>query len=1035
MYLPTVVSSYKPNIFLTALLVCLGSMTFATHDAGSDISYRCIDTLKYEVTYRIYRACAASQMSFSTQFTLRSSSSNTPLQLSPTLISISDITQICDTVSKPCSPTNTSESGNGFELFILRDTVDFSAHPFDTFIGTNCTVYFEYSRCCRNTDITGTNVPYYNFAMLNLCLAKWNTSPEFLSNPKIWYPIYQPSIENPGVAERSDHDSISFGLGSVLRDWEDTSTYFGHPKTQLTWYNPSGAGFINPNANPPVGFYFDEKTGQFVFTPMQYNTGYFVFEIREWRKQSDGTFAHIGTVRQDKFFFVRATQSNNPPVYFGTLDNVGKDFYTCAGDTFCYQVNYTDYVKIPPPPAKTPPSDFVQLDWNHGIPEAEFGLIDSSAKQQKGRICWHPQEKDISTTPYQATFIATDNNCPFNSASSIPIRVYVFPKPQGELQFSALRCGRTALSAANINSSENFPISLFWDVLDSSGNTLEKDPFRPQFAAGKYPSQLAADTIRFFKNGQYILRLRLKNQGGETTLYDTLSVLDVVELPGISDTSICCYSSLQLDSLNDFAGSNWSATYPAILNNGLVTSAFGCDSTYHHLTIKLHRQSTDKLCSDSLSIDVAVTPVPTVKLGDFERCVSSGPMIIDTNLIKTNNPDLIDPAYLNFSCSNCIEGEFDKYINQNPFSILAPFAEKNTLQQFNVVLETDAPYGCSYSDSATWIWIGSPEIDRSVLGRDTTYYTLCTGEESVILEHSDTLSYWQSTRLGLLNNPVQLDTMPHGEDTLLLVSKYQCGTDTVILNFVPHIVGHIVPRDTSIVSTTDQTVFLESNFGSSTIIWHLQGFGILDEDTGINNILFIPENLSDSLQYSAVTILFNPDYECQLSSDTTIIEIRPSPCTPISTETLEFRNIRLSGERSNLTTYTWILPDGTIDSEPSTTLDFNPTFKGLVELITTTSFGDSCRGSVWIDFTSVLNPDYPDFALYPNPVDGLLKIVGIDDLDHSGVSFQITDLVGQKVLSGITFGLIDCRPLNPGMYHLTILQNGYIITKPFIRNP
>ena len=88
----------------------------ATHVMGADITYKCIDTLKFEFIIKYYRYCGGVAFGNPSNITkLICTKTGSSQGVSLTRTSIRDVTPVCATATKPCNPSNTSRTGDGIE--------------------------------------------------------------------------------------------------------------------------------------------------------------------------------------------------------------------------------------------------------------------------------------------------------------------------------------------------------------------------------------------------------------------------------------------------------------------------------------------------------------------------------------------------------------------------------------------------------------------------------------------------------------------------------------------------------------------------------------------------------------------------------------------------------------------------------------------------------------------------------------------------------------------------------------------------------
>ena len=102
---------------------------------GADITYRHIDSLKYEFTIKTYRDCRGIPASAITTTIRCNNASSKAISRKPVRVSIDDVTNICDLAKPPCTPENT-RAGKGVEEHVFKDTIDFSLTAFKKLL--NC---------------------------------------------------------------------------------------------------------------------------------------------------------------------------------------------------------------------------------------------------------------------------------------------------------------------------------------------------------------------------------------------------------------------------------------------------------------------------------------------------------------------------------------------------------------------------------------------------------------------------------------------------------------------------------------------------------------------------------------------------------------------------------------------------------------------------------------------------------------------------------------------------------------------------------
>lgn len=292
------------------LLSCLLFLVFsnkvlATHVAGAEITYESVGFDKYKIYVTYYRDCRGVPLSNPGSQTKLVCATGGQVNLSLTLESIEDITEVCSSIAKPCSPSNTFGTGAGREKHIYSTTVDFSVAPYNT-LGSCNFIRIETGQCCRNSAITtgAANQMFYTYAEIDRSVSKTNTSVSYKYSPNCQICANQPFRGSMGGVDYIDHDSLSYEMDHPQSGWNRNISYSGtylaynHP---FTVYYPGSLTppYKNHKASPPIGFYFDNKTGNMHFTPTDTKeVTVFVVKTTEWKKNSSGVWKKAGTTRR-----------------------------------------------------------------------------------------------------------------------------------------------------------------------------------------------------------------------------------------------------------------------------------------------------------------------------------------------------------------------------------------------------------------------------------------------------------------------------------------------------------------------------------------------------------------------------------------------------------------------------------------------------------------------------------------------------------------------------------------------------------------
>ena len=531
----------RSTLILLAILFSFQSQ--ATHVTGSVITYKAIDTFKYEISVVYYRDCYGVPFGNPSNGTKIKCLSGGTASVSLSLMSIEDVSQIVDTANSGCSPSNTFGTGLGIEKHTYSGIIDFNSAPYLS-LKNCCEVVIESGQCCRPSAInTGpANSNFYNYAYINLCETNNNTSAVISSEPINYFCCNQPVFMNLGAIDTVDYDSLSYSWGSPLRGWSQNVSYSGtnyaydHP---FKAYYPGSLAppYKNPNAYPPVGLYLNAETGDVVFTPTRCDeVTVAVIEVREWRKDSSGTPQVVGVTRFDHMYWTQDCPANNPPEIDGPYS-----YNVCEGETLCFDITTDDAVYVPPPPNPTPQPDSVSIRWNHAIPGATFTVLNPSARLQTGRFCWTPTNADTGNSPHMFVVTARDNAFPLNGVTKRSFTINVNPKPAAEVAIEELNCNEFELGVNHTGSNVKM------NILDTAFNLILNSSKARWNSTGTFLSTQEQDTLLFDSVGTFLIEITIENTYDCSIMfYDTVVVqsVNVPAAPVITKSGEMLYSSI-----------------------------------------------------------------------------------------------------------------------------------------------------------------------------------------------------------------------------------------------------------------------------------------------------------------------------------------------------------------------------------------------------------------------------------------------------------------------------------------------------------
>ncbi|GIV41824.1 MAG: hypothetical protein KatS3mg034_1134 [Vicingaceae bacterium] len=331
----------KKNIFIYLLafstfIFCDFSDAYATHLAAGDLTYCHVSGNTYKFRLTLVRDCSPGSAGLSTTASITLKSSCTGSNIPVTLNCIN------------C----TGSSGQQFSLGCLQNPPCREEFIYEgtANVPVPCNDWtFYYSSCCRNTtnNIVGQPGQYIE-ATLNNAITPKNCSPKFNSQAigefcvgNLYY--YDVSAYDP------DGDSLSYGI-ICAKELGATPTCV-----------PYQAGYSAQNplpTNPPLNMAINPSTGIVTFTPTQNFIGVVVFEVTEWRKDTNYvplpgggydtviTYVKIGSIMRD----LQVTFSNqcvledlsfNAQLTGYPIDLDGKEYtvFNCADTAILFRLS------------------------------------------------------------------------------------------------------------------------------------------------------------------------------------------------------------------------------------------------------------------------------------------------------------------------------------------------------------------------------------------------------------------------------------------------------------------------------------------------------------------------------------------------------------------------------------------------------------------------------------------------------------------------------------------------------------------------
>ncbi len=462
--------------YLIVLLFCFNSILpiKATHFAGSDISWRCLDTNgNYEITIKIYRdcmgiaLCGPNSIGICTiPLTVSSATTGctfTPINTTAVLIHLGPVKSINLNPNLPtiCFGGNLTP---GFAEHTFVDTINLGATS--SIPSTCCSVRVSFNNCCRTGQIsTGSaNSNFYSEAIINRCIATplKNSSPRFLNDAIYTICAGEPIMLNLGAVDEQG-DSLSYAFTPSLSGAGSSVVYtppfsFDRP---MPWSGPAGGTF-------PAGISCNPVTGDIGFTPSAGGNfvGVMAVAVTEWRRNTSGIMQVMGITRRDILCYLRTCTPNSPPTLTGSnADSLPTVYNTCDQNPVCFTVVARD----------TNALDTTYLGWDSSMvqrgatftPLYNAGLRSSTGPRQDSfRFCWTPPAGSANITPYRFTIHAYDNKSPIRGSITRAFTIRVFSrdtikittKPDTLLLCNSIR----DTLRVQLTSNNSIPLSFQW---------------------------------------------------------------------------------------------------------------------------------------------------------------------------------------------------------------------------------------------------------------------------------------------------------------------------------------------------------------------------------------------------------------------------------------------------------------------------------------------------------------------------------------------------------------------------------------------
>lgn len=387
------------KILLTYFLL-LGIRLMASSPAMGEILYRNIGGLKYEIQFKVGRDCRGIP---NNRMYAKIYNDSFSIDLATTRVSIkSQFSQGC---TNGCNPPNQT-SGQGLEIHLFLDTVDFSVAPFNKFGTSNRPyVYFAHENCCRNGAINAFSPGnFYVDAMLNVYYLR--TQNEIVNTPQFYEvldyltPVNFTFSHSFASIKAFEADSIAYELDRPMNTFNNFQNYHTGYPISFKCNSPS-VNQCSPSlgVNPTRGFYFDPVLGNLIFTPVNLDMTCLVLKRNIYRKINNQSIL-VGFTKIDQQ--LRVFMQGDAPYC-----NQNSNIQIKAREQFC-----RDFIIKDNKDDTSKRVDTIAIIIHQQPKFGTLSLVDSNAVEKTLRYCWTPQINDyVSKKQDYFVFTAKHNKC------------------------------------------------------------------------------------------------------------------------------------------------------------------------------------------------------------------------------------------------------------------------------------------------------------------------------------------------------------------------------------------------------------------------------------------------------------------------------------------------------------------------------------------------------------------------------------------------------------------------------------------------
>lgn len=650
-------------ILILLFFLTKGSPLYATHLVGADITYKQIDSLKFQFDLYFYRDCRGIPFANPSSETKLRCGSNL-FNVTLTLVKIEKLKTGNDSF---CNPLNSYGTGGGFEKHHYTSIINFGDSYYKSAYNCSSKIILETGQCCRSSGAGGQY--FYNYAELNLKAGSGkNSSPVFLNDPVVNLCCNEPTFLTFNARDTVDSDSLSYHFDypklALNTNYTYSSSYYSYNKPYQVYYSGTNKfPYSNPDATIPEGIYLDSRTGDVIITPVKCDEVTVVLvEVREWRRNKDSSnrYVQVGAIRRDIIQIVQTCSTKNP-----IIQPTSRTYFICEDSTLCVDLTADDNK-----------SDTIKIGVQTNAPGATISKL-SKGGIDTIRFCYTLRKAHIEDLPFEVSVVARNNAKQLNNISTKTISIY------SNLVESKSTIERKLCNLFEVRSDYDSIIThplVQWKVYDDQMKEVNDSATAYFNKAAGTTSNLAKDELQFRKNGKYYVEQVFRPSFGACarSYWDSLWIVnaDLKVIPNIKDTSICTGDTLRLFEQTHSANSlnfHWSVPGDSLTLSTDSILLWGLPFYNQSKKLKL-RISDSNGCSDSAWISITTFPDHRITFD---------------NLYQTCEDDTIEiptpKGYHSYLWSNGIIGSPGKLWSK---SVLSVYYEDSTNCDYTDTLNT-----------------------------------------------------------------------------------------------------------------------------------------------------------------------------------------------------------------------------------------------------------------------------------------------------------------------------------------------------------